>query len=122
MPDEPREPRLLSDDFHWDNLWESEEARDAIATWLEHPGYEYFKRRCRIAEVQQLRLALTPGTTDYEGGVFTGMVRVRRLPELMLSESKVLQTGACEIPDTDPDSLHAALLLLMSEWGSRGDS
>jgi hypothetical protein len=109
-------PRVIkADDFTWENLWETDEAKEAVSSWLSHPGYEYFKRRCRIAEVIQLRLAMS-SSEPKDSGIFEGMVRVRRLPELMASEARAKEDKGMVVPDTDPDSLHAAMLIFMSEW------
>jgi hypothetical protein len=111
-------PRLVeATDLQFDNLWESDEAREAVLDWVKHPGYGYFSRRVRISEVQQLRTGLNPGPgQEFEAGVFKGMVIVRRMAELMASEARIKETNTLEIPDTDPDELHALLLRTLIEY------
>jgi hypothetical protein len=100
-----------------DNLWESEEAQRELAEWYEHPGYRWFQRRLRVAETQQLRLALDPkGNQVYEGGKLHGMIAVRTLVALMVSESQILEKKEFVVPDPDPDSLHMHLYLALTEW------
>jgi len=113
--------KLRASDIEFDNLWESAEAKEAVTIWHRHPGYHWFTRRCRVAEVMQLRQALGQNS-ERASGVFEGMVMVRRLAELMASEANSRDVDAegnplgVAIPDTDPDELHAALLIFMTEF------
>ena len=107
---------LKDDEFKWDNLWESEEAIDAVTDWLNHPGYAFFKRRCVIAETIQLRQALDETDSKLGAGIFRGMVRTRKLAELMESEAHSVERENLTIPSDDPDDLHAALLRFLLDW------
>lgn len=107
-------------DEEMDNLWESEEAQRELAQWFEHPGYRWFQRRLRIAETQQMRLALEPTQKQmFEAGKLQGMITVRTLVALMVSESQILEKKEFVVPDTDPDSLHMHLYQALTAWEER---